>query len=269
MSQTTEHYARYLAPVYAWMVGGADEAVRRGRQELLDLGLLDPPAVYAVDLGAGLGMHSIPLERNGSRVLAVDSSALLLGELRRHDPCAAITTVEDDLLNFPAYLHGVPDLVLCMGDTLTHLPDRTAVASLFSLVAEHLWASGRFVLTFRDYSRALDGTNRFVHVKSDASRILTCFLEYCDNTVQVHDILHELGSGGWSMRVSAYTKLRLAPQWVKAQLEDCGFVVDLTGGSSGMVRVNAALAEGVQAKRNRRRYATRPRSAVLECPPAS
>jgi hypothetical protein len=44
------------------------------------------------------------------------------------------------------------------------------------------------------------------------------------------------------MRVSAYRKLRLAPGWVKAQLEDCGFVVAVGVGLSGMTRMCATRA---------------------------
>lgn len=236
MSSTLEHYEKHLAPVYSWIAGGIENAIARGQQELTSIGLLNRGARYAVDLGAGFGMHAIPLARSGCSVLAVDMSAVLLQELKTHANGAAIAIVRDDLLNFPHLLTDTPEIILCMGDTLTHLPTRSSVTALIEKVAAHLDPGGQFIITFRDYSNALAGANRFIPVKSDESRILTCFLEYSEDAVQVHDILHEFKGGTWSMRASAYRKLRLAPNWVKAQLEKVGFLVGMDAGLSGMVR---------------------------------
>ena len=237
-----QHYERHLAPVYSWMAGGIESALGRGQDELTEIGVSNRGARYAVDLGAGFGMHAIPLARTGCRVLAVDSSAILLEELKAHANALPVTAVQVDLLEFPRHLAGRPDIVLCMGDTLTHLPDLSAVTTLIARVAEHLSAGSRFVLTFRDYSEALKGPNRFIPVKSDETRILTCSIEYDEATVQVHDILHEFSQGAWAMRASAYRKLRLVPAWVTEQLEKFGFVVEVGVGLSGMTRICAERA---------------------------
>ena len=42
------------------------------------------------------------------------------------------------------------DLILCMGDTLTHLDTVDAVGALSRTVANRLAPGGRFVATFRD-----------------------------------------------------------------------------------------------------------------------
>jgi hypothetical protein len=126
-----------------------------------------------------------------------------------------------------------------MGDTLTHLPDRASIQALIRSVAEHLAPGGRFVATFRDYSNALEGAARFIPVSSDQSRVFVCFLEYRQGFLRVHDIVHERGAEAWSMRVGVYRKLRLAPGWVKQQLEQCGFSVELGPGLSGMIRLVA------------------------------
>jgi SAM-dependent methyltransferase len=240
MASVCDHYEQHLAPVYSWLVGGFDGAVARGQRELADVGLSGSDgAGYAVDLGAGFGMHAVPLARQGWRVLAIDTSALLLEELRAHTDGSSVATVQDDLLRFPQYLSGRPNVILCMGDTLTHLPDRAAVRSLFALACEHLPADGRLVLSFRDYSKALEGPDRFILVKGDASRVFTCFLEYGEDALRVHDILHERSEDGWHMRASAYEKLRLGPEWVQQELGACGLRVRAEAGLSGMVRIIA------------------------------
>src|SRR5262247_4082601 len=158
------------------MSGGAEAALAAGKAEVeaLDLGL--SKGALVVDLGAGFGMHAIPLARAGARVIAVDSSAHLLAELTRLAAGLDVTTVHDDLLSFRAHVTAKADAVLCMGDTLTHLPEHTHVDFLVQEVHEALAPGGHFVLSFRDYSVPLEGDARFIPVRSDERRILTCFL---------------------------------------------------------------------------------------------
>jgi hypothetical protein len=85
------------------------------------------------------------------------------------------------------------------------------------------------LLCFRHH---LIGLKRFIPV-GDADRILTCFLEYGDDAVTVHDILHERDGSDWRQRVSAYRKLRLSPDWVAGTLEAKGL--------AGMIRLIAKL----------------------------
>lgn len=217
------------------MAGGVEAAAARAERELEVLGLLHGEGQFAVDLGAGFGMHTLPLARHGWAVLAIDSSSALLHELERHAAGLEVTAIDDDLLAFARHLDAAPNLALCMGDTLTHLSSKEAVESLIAEVYARLSPGGRFVTTFRDYSTALTGTARFIPVKSDAERILTCFLEYAPTTLLVHDILHERRDGQWHMSVSDYAKLRLPPKWVEATLTRCGFAVTSGEGASGMV----------------------------------
>lgn len=239
MSSVAEHYERVLSPVYSWMAGGADAALAAGAAEIASLSLNLAPAAVVVDLGAGFGMHAIPLARAGARVLAIDSSAPLLDELKRLAGDLPITRVCDDLLSFRAHLAEPPVLVLCMGDTITHLPEHTNVDFLVQEVADALAPGGCFVVSFRDYGVPLVDERRFIPVRSDERRILTCFLEYADDTVLVHDILHERAGDAWETRISSYRKLRLSPDHVIGSLESFGFDVRREPGARGMVRIVA------------------------------
>jgi SAM-dependent methyltransferase len=241
MPSVTEHYERVLSPVYAWMAGGAEAAIADGQAEIAALDLRLAPGARVVDLGAGFGMHTIPLARAGARVLAVDSSAHLLEELRRMAGDLPISTVQDDLLSFRAHLEEKAAAVFCMGDTLTHLPEHTNVDFLVQEVAEALSSGGLFVLSFRDYSEPLLDEQRFIPVRSDERRILTCFLEYEEDTVVVHDILHERAGDAWETRVSSYRKLRLSPERVTGSLESFGFDPRREDDLRGMVRIVARL----------------------------
>jgi 2-polyprenyl-3-methyl-5-hydroxy-6-metoxy-1,4-benzoquinol methylase len=219
------------------MAGGVEAAVKRGAAEIETIHALTPEGSVAVDLGAGFGMHTLPLAHRGFSVIAIDTCTELLEELRQRQDNLPIQTIEDDLLEFRKHLTTEVQIVLCMGDTLTHLPDSGSVLQLISEVAKALMIGGRFIVTFRDYSQALTGEQHFIPVRSDDTRILTCFLEYADSYVTVHDILHELDASGWHLRVSSYRKLRLVPDWIRTALESSGFEVRLEPGLAGMVRL--------------------------------
>jgi SAM-dependent methyltransferase len=238
------HYAKHLGPIYTWMVGDVDAALSRSDAELDALPLPSAPVGTAVDLGAGFGLHSLPLARRGFKVVAIDSYEPLLQELLSRKGSLPIRTVDADLLTFRAHIAEPVDVIVCMGDTLPHLPDLSSVESLLGDVAASLSPGGLFVATFRDYvSTALQGDGRFILVRSDEQRILTCFLEYADTSVTVHDLLHQRQGGSWHLHVSSYTKLRLAPQWVVAQLSSLGLSVHRDTVSGGMIRI-AARAPG-------------------------
>lgn len=240
MKSSAAHYDSHLGPVYAWMLGDLDAAFGRAEAELNDVYLPHEPGALAVDLGAGLGLHSVALARQGFRVLAIDSCALLLEELKRRTVGMSVTAIEGDLTDFPRYTGGKVDAILCMGDTLTHLPSLQSVELLLDRAAASLGAQGVFVATFRDYvSRELQGDERFILVRRDNERVLTCFLEYGEGVVTVHDILTERKDGEWVQTVSSYPKLRLAPEWLIERLQARGLSARRETAPAGMVRIYA------------------------------
>jgi 2-polyprenyl-3-methyl-5-hydroxy-6-metoxy-1,4-benzoquinol methylase len=242
MVTAAEHYENHLAKAYVWMAGGSEAALRAGGEEIEALKLPIAAGAVSLDLGAGFGMHAIPLARKGARVIAIDSSAELLRDLDELSGGLPIEGVRGDLLDFQRYVTKAPSVILCMGDTITHLPSLSAVEKLIGAAASALAPGGVFVISMRDYSVPLVGEQRFIAVRSDATRILTCFLEYEGDIVRVHDILHERKADGWQMRVSHYPKLRLSPQYLIARLESNGLRICREAGISGMLRLVARKA---------------------------
>ncbi|MEP6621905.1 MAG: class I SAM-dependent methyltransferase, partial [bacterium] len=218
MATSEEHYSNLLGPVYAWMAGGPSHAFSTGAADLE--GYL-PAASFAIDLGCGFGMHAVPLARAGWTVLGIDSSSILIDELREHAVDLPVTATVGDLVEFTAHLSSEqrPDLIICMGDTLTHLPAWQSVSQLAKRIASTLSPNGRFVATFRDYTRLPQGPARFIPVRADDDRVLTCFLEEHPDHVEVHDLLHARKDKQWALSVSSYRKLRLRPTDVLAEFE--------------------------------------------------
>jgi 2-polyprenyl-3-methyl-5-hydroxy-6-metoxy-1,4-benzoquinol methylase len=239
MTAVADHYANHLAPIYLWMAGGMDVSIGRGKTEIDAVCPRPLKGQSAVDLGAGFGMHAIPLADIGYSVLAIDSSSILLDALNSQIGMRPIKTVQDDLLLFRRHLETQVNLIVCMGDTLTHLPTHRSVEQLLGDIAESLKDGGTFIATFRDYTMPLSGLDRFIPVRSDAERILSCFLEYGAEVVTVHDILQERTATDWRQRISAYQKLRLSPDWVVKVLGVHGLQARKEQGVAGMTRIVA------------------------------
>lgn len=246
MADVADHYQRLLADCYSWMHGDFETRVERERvfleQHGLRAGAAGAVAIdVALDLGAGSGHQSVALARLGWRVRAIDSSARLLDELRRRAAGLGVAAIEGDLSDFARHLDGPAGAIVCMGDTLTHLPSVESVRRLFADARASLAPAGALVLTYRDLSRALEETDRFIPVRADDDRILTCFLEYLPEVVRVHDLLYHRTSEGWRLEKSWYPKLRLAAADVERWLGEAGFTLAHVASTRGLVEIVARV----------------------------
>ena len=226
MGTVTDHYEALLAEHYSWMFGVAPQVKAAEQLELLAR-LNIAPGALAIDLGAGSGFQSMALADLGfESILALDTSSRLLQELRTNCGSRSVVPIQDDMLNLAQHVGpGTADAVVCMGDTLTHLPERDLVPRLFASVSAALRKDGRFVVTYRDLATELHGVDRFILVRSTADKIMTCFLEYHPGVVQVHDLVHIRDDVTWRLAKSCYPKLRLAVDEVRRELAQAGLHV--------------------------------------------
>ncbi len=247
MSTVNEHYERLLSQHYTWMFGVSFEDGVLEQKSFLSrsLAALDytPQHAIAVDLGCGPGFQTIALAELGfSPVIGIDTSAELLDELRSHVGNLPVRAEKADLRDLPIIVQtGQATVIVCMGDTLTHLPDRRDVSTLFGSVFDRLRSGGVFVITYRDLTRQLFGTDRFIPVRSDENKIMTCFLEFENqDSVVVHDLVYMRQDSGWSFNKSSYRKLRLGIAWIREELSRAGFAIlseDLSGRLIGLAAI--------------------------------
>ncbi|MFI6011430.1 class I SAM-dependent methyltransferase [Streptomyces sp. NPDC051243] len=242
VDQAVHHYDRFLAEHYTWMLGGDLDALAAvQRASLSAWGVTAESAAgpaggaLAVDLGCGPGHASLALAGLGfDSVLAVDLSRPLLDELAAHAAdLPGVRPVRADVRTALRELvrPGSAAAVVCLGDTLTHLPTRGDVAALFADAAAALAPGGTAVFGYRDLTVPLTGTDRFLPVRATEDRIMTCFLEYPDDyndyTVVVHDLIHtrDRTDADWTLTAHSYRKLRLSHAWVLEQLRIAGLRV--------------------------------------------
>jgi SAM-dependent methyltransferase len=239
MATVAQHYEKHLARYYSWLFGDFDDTVEANRRLFIVQKLIPRKSKIAMDLGSGPGFQSIALAQLGFSVFAFDLNQTLLEELKNNSGRFQITPIKDDILNFTSYCPENVELIICMGDTLTHLDSFEKVKNLFADVHRSLETGGKFVLTFRDLVPELKGVDRFIPVKSDSETIFTCFLEYESKHVKVNDMIYTKSHDGWKLDISCYRKLRIPMAWVRKELLELGFTIGLCENNNGMITVIA------------------------------
>lgn len=200
MADVKSHYDSTLSDVYTWFIGGIETAREKNKEFFKHYAISPQASEYAIDLGAGSGAQSLALADLGYKVCALDLSADLLEELDNNSRQLEITTSLDDISNVLKYCSSSPELVVCMTDTLLHLETKESVLGLFRDVYQGLEDGGKFILTFRQLSTELTELDRFIPVKSDNDTIMSCFLEFEEETVKVHDIIYRRSGESWELK---------------------------------------------------------------------
>jgi SAM-dependent methyltransferase len=248
MATVSEHYQQLLSKHYLWMFGTSFEDKVNEQRTILTQALKSiersaaTPNSLAVDLGCGPGFQTIALAQMGfSPLVAFDTSAELLDELRSRAHNFPLQIEQADLLTFQHIVRAASAAVIvCMGDTVTHLRSKADVSHLFQTVHNALAPGGVFVITYRDLTPDLHGAQRFLPVRSDDDTIMTCFLEYTsDDTVIVHDLIYTRQAVGWTLNASSYPKLRLPIAWLAAQLAETGLIVESQGAAGRLLQIVA------------------------------
>jgi SAM-dependent methyltransferase len=227
MNEVIRHYDELLAQHYSWMIGSHfDSKVAEQQALLCELGVRNTGGL-AIDLGCGPGYQAVALARLGfSVVIAVDSSQLLLDELAGHIERLPIKPTLADMrdLNHLAAADSV-SVIACMGDTLTHLSSVGDVRQLLADAHAVLAPGGLLALTFRDLSVERKDLDRFLPVRGDVDRIMTCVLDFEPETVVVNDLIYVREGDGWAFHKGSYRKIRLGVEEVIAILAKLGFTV--------------------------------------------
>lgn len=217
-----EHYDRYLGNFYSWTVGNFTEKQVEQEGFFRRNDITPKFSGVAFDLGSGHGINSIALANLGFSVCAIDFNHQLLEELKERVEHHKIEVIDAHLLEYLYAVRLKPELIACMGDTLTHLSGPDQVEELIALSAQKLERGGRLVISYRELTDELTNEKRFIHVNSDENRIHTCYLEYLPGYVKVFDILLEREGTQWKQTVSWYPKLRISVSRVISLFEKNG-----------------------------------------------
>jgi hypothetical protein len=199
------------------------------------------PKTTALPSTSGPAAGSSPYRSHGLgySVTAVDFCQPLLKELHSHAGSLPVETIQSDILTYSSWAGRHPALIVCMGDTLTHLPSLAEAGSLIRQCFSELDPGGRLVLTLRDYSRELHGALVMIPVECDKDLIFLCKLESHTDTLSVQDILLSRKRGLCERTAGKYTKIRIAPESLSRILTGAGFGIEYSAVDDGMITLIA------------------------------
>ena len=234
-----EHYNNHLGNFYSWMSRDLTSKQTEFQNFLIEQKLLPQSSKIAVDLGAGHGIQTVPLAESGYFVKAIDFNAQLLAELTENTRGLSVEIINADLRDFNKFSIQNPELIICFGDTIAHLDSEQEILQLVTTISGTLAEGGKFLLSFRNYAVELTGENRFIPVKSDEKRILTCILDYQPKYVVVTDLLYEKFENIWEMKVSSYKKVRVTTEMIVKIIEQTNMIIQFNQIINGMSTIIA------------------------------
>jgi len=215
VTPVTTHYDALLAARYTWMMGGLDGCLSSARALLDSVGLTDEGSGAVLDLGAGAGYHARVLASRGFAVTAVDTSEALLRELGEVCAGLPVKMLQTDLLDEAKFTGLAPFvLILCVGDTLTHLSSMKDVDKLIRMAARLLAPGGALLLQFREQPKELSPQDSIIKMRAERDRIMQCVLHFEPDRVWVTDVAHEWNGQAWVTTKSTYPKLRISTEAV-------------------------------------------------------
>jgi len=238
-----EHYDNHLGHFYSWMAGDFSSKVTEFQQFLIEQKLLPQSSKIAIDLGAGHGIQTAALAKSGYSVKAIDFSSRLLDELTGNTEGLNVETFNTDIRGVDKFSVFNPELIVCCGDTIAHLDSELEIAQFIAAISKVLINGGKLLISFRDYSIELTGNNRFIPVKSDGNRILTCIVDYRPEYVVVTDLLYEKNGNSWEQKLSTYRKVRVTSDKIVKIIKQTNMKIQFNKAVSGMITIIACKSE--------------------------
>lgn len=164
---------------------------------LLQLTVPSAAPLKILDAATGTGMHVLELRRRGQRADGADFSAGMIARARAN-AAAANLPARFEVAGFgelaAAFHDSLPyAAVLCLGNSLPHLLDRSAIASALSDFAACLAPGGMLLLQNRNFDAVLEKKERWMepqaHQEGDTERIFLRFYDFLPNGLIQFNIL--------------------------------------------------------------------------------
>jgi predicted TPR repeat methyltransferase len=231
-----DHYKKILSTHYSRIFGGKNLNYEKTIKLFADFNIKPRINSIAFDLGAGCGFYSIPMARMGYKVKAIDLSNELLEEIRK-EKNKNIEVINDDILVFDKYVNDDVDLVVCTTDVISHLNSYDEIKILIKKIPVIIGKRGKFLLSFRDYTKTRNEEDRFIPFYSDEKLIVTTFVEQENIKMKVTDIFYRRENDKWSFTISSYIKLRLYNKKVKAIIKGSGLTIEKEKMESGIIYI--------------------------------
>jgi len=118
-----------------------------------------PNSGSLLDLGCGTGTYSIPLAHSGLKVSAIDNSPEMISIARSKNSDEAVDFDCFSMEAVGSYPVNHFDAVLCIGNSLVHLPDTESITQLIMDIYRVMAPGGKVIFQIINYDRILSSGN--------------------------------------------------------------------------------------------------------------
>lgn len=120
------------------------------------------PSRRVLDLGCGTGEHARFLATKGFSVVGIDSSESMLAKAREAPGLENVEFVAGDIANVATLTGGSFGAALCLGNTLPHLKDASALTRMLEGLRARLLPRGPIVIQVLNYEKIFQQKQRFL-----------------------------------------------------------------------------------------------------------
>ncbi len=139
----------------------------------------------AIELACGTGLYSILLAQEGVDVHGADISPEMVDQARRNaaELGLDIPFSTADMLDLPHSLPAANDTVLCLGNSIPHIPT-AKLANAMQSISQLLTPGGHVILQLLNYERVLSQHDRFISANRHDDTELVRFYDFVGGTLR-------------------------------------------------------------------------------------
>jgi SAM-dependent methyltransferase len=190
------------------------------------------PSCRVLDAACGTGMHSIALAQSGYLMSGADISRGMIDRAQANARTAGVS-VRFEIAGFERLAETFGrqnfDALLCLGNSLPHLPNASALAATLTDFAACLRPGGLILLQSRNFDAVMAKHERWMDPQAyrhgDAEWLFLRFYDFDpDGLLSFHMItLHRQGAAPWAQQVTTTRLYPLRQEELADALHKAGF----------------------------------------------
>ena len=188
--------------------------------------LAPSPIQSAIDTATGTGLYALALADLGIRVTGIDLSTNMIQQARQRSATLGLNVnwITGSMTETHLLLPASADLVLCMGNSLPHLPE-AGLAICFQSFSQVLYSGGTLVLQLVNLPRLLaTNTRKLATTEKDGITFERYYQYQTPNDPQITFCIRRTDPNG-QQSISETTLLVLTPEKITNLLKPAGFTI--------------------------------------------
>ena len=181
----------------------------------------------ALDIGCGTGSFTVALARGRVKAVGMDLSQSMLDTAKKNSLAYGldIAFVNSGMDKMVCNMDTKFDLIMCMGNTLPHLPDKEKLYSMLIGCKQLLHPGGHLVLNLLNYDRILRSKERIVGITRNKNHEFIRFYDFRKPYVNFNILEIDWNAGIPSHKIIStqlypYTNMELKSALAEADFKD-------------------------------------------------